>query len=136
VETNRKALIINNTAGQPLLAGILTGARFFVDTASDTGKGLRQLVTQSYDIVVAVENRSPQSWQICRKIRDLTDVPLIVISAGAGPEACAKAIDAGADYFLKKPFGPREFVARADALLKRSQPVLHSTPLQPEPVGV
>jgi len=121
----KKALIINCTMGQPLLPGILTGARFFVDTASETLKGLRLLEIGSYDIVVVVENRSPESWQVCRRIRDLSSVPLIVISANAGPDACARAIEAGADYFLRRPFGPRELVARVNALLKR--------PLAPQP---
>lgn len=112
-------MIINSTVGQALLPGILTGARFYVDTASDTRQGLHRLETGLYDIVVAVENRSPENWQLCRSIRRLTDVPLIVISANASPEACAKAIDAGADYFLRKSFGPRELAARAEALLKR-----------------
>ena len=135
VKTVRKALIINTTVGQPLLPGLLTNARFFVDTASDTKKGLRLLETMSYDIIVAVENRSSESWQLCRKIKSRTAVPLIVISANASPEDCARAIAAGADYFLRKPFGPREFEARINSLLNRAM-IYRAAPHKTEPVRV
>lgn len=135
VEINRKALIINSTVGQPLLPGILTGARFFVDTVSDVRKGLRLLETQSYDVVIALENRSPESCQVCRRIRSRTSVPLIAISANADPETCARGIAAGADYFLRKPFGPRELVARVNSLLNRAA-LRRAMPRRAAPVGV
>jgi DNA-binding response OmpR family regulator len=120
VETGKKALFINNTAAPPLLAGLLIGTGFGVDVAHDSETGLRQLELNVYDIAVVVENDGPESWQICRRIRNLTAVPLIVINANASPDACARAIHAGADYCLRKPLGPQEFLARVNSLLQRS----------------
>ena len=102
------------------MAGLLTGTGFGVDVAHDSETGLRRLQLNDYDIVVVIENDGPESWQICRRIRSLTAVPIIVVSANASPDACARTINAGADYCLRKPFGPREFVARVNSLLHRS----------------
>lgn len=55
----------------------------------------------------------------CEKLRRSTSIPLIVISYEASTETCVKAINAGADYFMRKPFGPLELHARINSLLQR-----------------
>jgi DNA-binding response OmpR family regulator len=115
----KKALFINNNAAHAAITGPLNGADFTIDAAPDMATGLKQLETQDYDIVVVMENNGAESWQLCEKIRSLTNIPLIVVSANTSPEACARAIYAGADYFMRKPFGPREFLARVNSLLQR-----------------
>jgi two-component system response regulator VanR len=118
----KKALLFNNTLAHPLVAGLLTRTDFEVDLAPDYEIGVRQLEMQTYDITVIIESQGSESWQLCQKIRSLTAIPLIVISTNASPDACAKAIDAGADYFMRKPFGPLEFLARVNSLMQRSSP--------------
>ena len=82
--------------------------------------GLQQLDTQAYDIIIVQENREAESWRLCEKIRRLSGMPLIVISKNASAETCAKAINAGADCFMRKAFGPLEFIARMQSLLQRT----------------
>ncbi|OGO08059.1 MAG: hypothetical protein A2Y92_00830 [Chloroflexi bacterium RBG_13_57_8] len=120
VETGKKALLINNAPALLPLAGLLAGTGFAVDVANDPGTGLRRLEAGAYDIAVVMENDGLESWEFCRKIRELTAVPLIVVNARASPDACARAINAGADYCLRKPFGPGEFIARVNSLLQRA----------------
>lgn len=117
---DKKALLFNNTLAHPLVAGLLTRTGFGVDLAPDFETGLRQLEIQAYDIAVVLESHGSESWQLCQKIRSLTTIPLIVISTNASPDTCTRAIDAGADYFMRKPFGPLEFLARVNCLLQRS----------------
>lgn len=116
----KKALLFNNTLAHPIVAGLLTRTGFGVDLAPDSEMGLRQLEMQAYDITVIIASHGSESWQLCQKIRSLTAMPIIVISTNASPDACARAIDAGADYFLRKPFGPLEFLARVNSLMQRS----------------
>jgi DNA-binding response OmpR family regulator len=118
----KKALFINNTIAYPYVAGLLDEAGFEVDVANDTEIGLRRLELESYDIVVVIESYGPESWQLCQNIKSQAAVPLIVINAGASPEAAARAIYAGADFFMRKSFGPREFLARVNCLLLRPLP--------------
>jgi DNA-binding response OmpR family regulator len=59
---------------------------------------------------------------LCRRIRAVSKVPILVLSVRATEEAKAEALDSGADDYMTKPFGVRELVARIHALLRRSQP--------------
>jgi two-component system KDP operon response regulator KdpE len=60
--------------------------------------------------------------ELCRRLREWTDMPLIVLSAVGDEEAKVRALAAGADDYVTKPFGPRELVARLQANLRRIVP--------------
>jgi two-component system OmpR family response regulator len=120
--TVKKAILIDNTPGRPSLTGLLMMAGLNVDEAIDSETGLGLLETRSYDIAVVTENQDQEIWRLCERIRNLTGIPLIIINANAGPDDCVRAINAGADYFLRKTFGPREFLARVNCLLQRTSP--------------
>jgi two-component system KDP operon response regulator KdpE len=57
--------------------------------------------------------------EVCRRLREWTDMPLIVLSAVGDEDAKVRALAAGADDYITKPFGPRELVARLNANLRR-----------------
>jgi two-component system KDP operon response regulator KdpE len=59
---------------------------------------------------------------LCRRLREWTDIPLIVLSAVGDEDAKVRALAAGADDYVTKPFGPRELVARLEANLRRTAP--------------
>ena len=60
--------------------------------------------------------------ELCRRLREWTDIPLIVLSAVGDEDAKVRALAAGADDYITKPFGPRELVARLQANLRRTAP--------------
>jgi two-component system KDP operon response regulator KdpE len=60
--------------------------------------------------------------ELCRRLREWTDIPLIVLSAIGDEDAKVRALAAGADDYVTKPFGPRELVARLQANLRRTAP--------------
>jgi two-component system, OmpR family, KDP operon response regulator KdpE len=60
--------------------------------------------------------------ELCRRLREWTQMPLIVLSAVGEEDAKVRALAAGADDYVTKPFGPRELVARLEANLRRSEP--------------
>ena len=126
--TNRKALVIDNTVWHTTSSQLLAREGYDVDMVHNSDLGLQQLDAQDYDVIIVQESPGAESWQLCEKIRHLSVIPLIVISTNASADTCVKAINAGADYFLRKPFGPLEFIARVQSLLqrrstKRSAPV-------------
>jgi two-component system KDP operon response regulator KdpE len=57
---------------------------------------------------------------VCRRLRDWSAAPIIVLSAVGDEEAKVAALEAGADDYVTKPFGPRELVARLHAVLRRA----------------
>jgi two-component system, OmpR family, KDP operon response regulator KdpE len=58
--------------------------------------------------------------ELCRKLREWTDMPVILLSAVGDEDAKVKALAAGADDYVTKPFGPRELVARLQANMRRT----------------
>jgi DNA-binding response OmpR family regulator len=93
---------------------------YSVDLVHDVEEGLSHLEGQAYDIIIVLESPAVESWAICERIRALTGIPLIVISLNASSETCVRAINAGADCFFRKSFGPLELLARISSLLQRS----------------
>jgi two-component system, OmpR family, KDP operon response regulator KdpE len=60
--------------------------------------------------------------EVCRQLRSWSDMPLIVLSAVGEEDAKVRALAAGADDYVTKPFGPRELIARLRANLRRVAP--------------
>ena len=58
--------------------------------------------------------------ELCRRLREWTQMPVILLSAVGEEEAKVRALAAGADDYVTKPFGPRELVARLEANLRRT----------------
>jgi two-component system, OmpR family, KDP operon response regulator KdpE len=60
--------------------------------------------------------------ELCRRLREWTKMPMIVLSAVGDEDAKVRALAAGADDYVTKPFGPRELIARLEANLRRIAP--------------
>jgi two-component system KDP operon response regulator KdpE len=58
--------------------------------------------------------------ELCRKLREWSDMPVILLSAVGDEDAKVRALAAGADDYVTKPFGPRELVARLEANMRRT----------------
>ena len=58
--------------------------------------------------------------EICRQLRSWSQMPIIMLSAVGEEDAKVEALEAGADDYVTKPFGPRELVARLHAVLRRT----------------
>jgi len=65
--------------------------------------------------------------ELCRRLREWTDMPIILLSAVGEEDAKVRALAAGADDYVTKPFGPRELIARLEASLRRVGPEREET---------
>jgi two-component system KDP operon response regulator KdpE len=73
--------------------------------------------------------------EVCRRLREWTEMPILVLSAMGDEAEKVRALEAGADDYVVKPFGPRELVARLQAALRRvpghaGEPVLRADGLE------
>ncbi len=68
-------------------------------------------------------------WQVCRKIRAESDVPILMLTARDDDVDKIVGLELGADDYMTNPFNPRELVARVKAILRRTEP------RRPEPAG-
>ena len=57
---------------------------------------------------------------VCRKVRAVSDVPIIILSVRAGDEAVVRGLEMGADDYMVKPFSPAQLVARIRAVMRRT----------------
>lgn len=60
-------------------------------------------------------------WQVCRKIRSESDLPIIMVTARDDDVDKIVGLELGADDYMTKPFNPRELVARVKAILRRTE---------------
>jgi two-component system KDP operon response regulator KdpE len=120
----KKILIIDDDpAFIRLVEQVLAPAGFEVLTAPGGGEGLRLLFAQRPDIVLLdVVMPEMDGWQTCRRIRDITDVPVIMLTAQKNTEEdIVRGLECGADNYLIKPVGRRELVGRVQAVMRRAE---------------
>jgi two-component system KDP operon response regulator KdpE len=60
--------------------------------------------------------------EVARKLREWSEMPILVLSALGEEDQKVRALEAGADDYVTKPFGPRELIARLQAALRRAAP--------------
>jgi DNA-binding response OmpR family regulator len=91
-----------------------------VDEA-ETGEDALERFSQSPTDVVLIDIMLPgvDGFEVCRSIRRISDVPIIMVTARDDTHDIVAGLEAGADDYLTKPFQPKELSARIRALLRR-----------------
>ncbi len=104
-----------------LLRELLERAGHEVVTAENGRGALRSLYEERPDLVVLdVAMPELDGWGTLERIRDLSDVPVLMLTARTGELEKVRGLRAGADDYVTKPFGRQELLARAEALLRRA----------------
>ena len=117
-----RVLVIDDDADiRSLVAELLSRAGMTVDEAADGRSGLRALHQRAPDLVVLdVSMPDLDGWQTLERIRDLTEVPVLMLTARGSELERVRGLQAGADDYVVKPFGRQELLARVQALLRRA----------------
>tara|TARA_B100000700_G_scaffold44654_1_gene46389 strand:- start:6984 stop:7682 length:699 start_codon:yes stop_codon:yes gene_type:complete len=92
------------------------------ETASGE-EALNSFSTDGADVVL-IDIMLPgiDGFEVCRSIRRLGDVPIVMVTARSDSHDVVAGLEAGADDYLRKPFDPKELSARIRALLRRTRP--------------
>ncbi len=102
---------------------ILRDAGFEALPASTAEEALDVAAVQSPEAaIVDLVLPDGDGVEVCRRLREWSQMPIIVLSAVGDEDAKVRALAAGADDYVTKPFGPRELVARLQANLRRTAP--------------
>ncbi len=103
------------------LRTILTAKQFRVTTAARGEEGLAQAVAQPPDLVILdLSLPDISGLEVCARLREWSQVPIIVLSVRDNEKDKVSALDRGADDYLTKPFGIEELLARIRVALRHS----------------
>jgi len=93
-----------------------------VQISSDGEDGLRQAYAWQPDLVVLdIMMPNMDGWTVCSRLRELSKVPIIFVTAVGKETDIVRGLEMGADDYVVKPFSPRELVARIEAILRRAE---------------
>ncbi|MGZ4352892.1 MAG: response regulator transcription factor [Gaiellaceae bacterium] len=117
-----RILVVDDEADiRTLLRSLLERAGYIVEEASDGRAGVRSFYAAAPDLVI-LDVMMPEldGWATLERIRDLSDVPVIMLTARGGELERVRGLTSGADDYVPKPFGRQELLARVQALLRRT----------------
>jgi DNA-binding response OmpR family regulator len=125
--TDNKTILIveddHNTAS--LIALYLEREGFSALTAGNGASGL-DLAGRHHPDLVILDLMIPEvdGWEVCRRLRQDSEVPVIMLTARGEEIDRVAGLTLGADDYVVKPFSPRELVARVKAVLRRTSPAV------------
>jgi DNA-binding response OmpR family regulator len=117
-----KILVIDDEENTVQLISLLLERRGFeVIKALRAEDGLRKAYRTQPDLVLLdIMMPDMDGWEVCRRLRDLSDVPIIFLTARTDTRDIVKGLELGADDYIEKPYDNDELVARIKAHLRRS----------------
>lgn len=121
---SKKALIVEDDGNiAELLRLYLEKDGFEVMIASDGGTGVRLAQSENPDIIL-LDIMLPvlDGWQVCRKVRENSRVPIIMLTAKGETFDKVNGLEIGADDYIVKPFEVKELLARIHAVMRRTEP--------------
>lgn len=98
----------------------LQNAGYRVVTAEDGKAGLRRIYNSRPNLIVLDVNMPRMDgWEVCNRVRDMSDVPIIMVTVNGETSDRLRGFDLGVDDFMTKPVDLPELVARVRAVLRR-----------------
>jgi two-component system KDP operon response regulator KdpE len=103
-----------------MLRTLLRGQDFQIQAIFSGGEGVRTCEENPPDVVI-LDILMPEmdGWEVCERIREFSDVPILILSALGSPGSVARALDAGADDYLIKPIHASLLASRLRTLVRR-----------------
>lgn len=121
---NEKILIVDDEPRvSRLVSEVLTAVGYQVVVAASGQTAIEMAALEQPDLILLDILLPPviDGYQVCARIREFSDVPVIMLTAKARDDDVLAGFAAGADDYLTKPFNAKELVARVKAVLRRRQ---------------
>lgn len=119
---SKKILLADDEARMRKLVGDFLKREGYDVLEAENGKKALDIYQQEQDIILVIlDVMMPEydGWAVCREIRKLSNVPIIMLTARGEESDQLFGFDLGADEYITKPFSPNILVARVQALLRR-----------------
>jgi DNA-binding response OmpR family regulator len=99
----------------------LQNAGYEVLTAEDGAEGMRRVFSSRPNLVLLDANMPKMDgWELCRRIRDMSDIPVMMVTVNGQKDDRLRGFDAGVDDYITKPVDYLELIARIQAVLRRA----------------
>jgi DNA-binding response OmpR family regulator len=116
----RVLVVEDDLALSDVVSFTLRRAGYEVTTAHDGLAAVEAFEQVSPDLILLDLNLPRlDGLGVCRQVRAVSDVPIIILSVRAGDEAVVRGLEMGADDYMVKPFSPTQLVARIRAVMRR-----------------
>lgn len=117
----RILLVDNDEAHAQVLNAALENAGYSSRWVSDGAQALSLLGADMFDgMALNLDLPDLSGWEVLRSVRRVSAMAILVMSEETSLETHIRALDLGGDDYLRKPFHPREFIARLRAAIRRS----------------
>ena len=105
-----------------LVREVLCAAGFTVMSTGSGEGAIEMTAVEQPDLVLLdiILSRTMDGYEVARRVREFSDVPIIMLTAKVREEDLLRGFDSGADDYLTKPFNSKELLARVRAVLKRA----------------
>jgi DNA-binding response OmpR family regulator len=119
---DQRILVVDDDADiRALVRELLERRGFAVTEAKDGREALQEFYSGRPDLVILdVGMPGMDGWATLERIRELSDVPVVMLTARSAELEKTRGLRAGADDYVTKPFGRQELLARIEALLRRA----------------
>jgi two-component system KDP operon response regulator KdpE len=121
--TSQPAILIidDDRALTGMIAAMLSANHYTVFTAYDGQEGLRKVHEHRPDLIILDINMPlMDGWVVCQRVREISNVPILMLTAQSAPEEIVKGLEMGADDYILKPTDPAILLARVRANLRRA----------------
>jgi DNA-binding response OmpR family regulator len=123
VKVVEKILVIDDDLGVAKLIGLILKPRgMLIYHAVDGQEGLKQAYELQPDLIILdVMMPERDGFDVCARLREFSDVPIVMLTAKSQSSDVAHGFAVGADDYVKKPFSNEELVSRIESLLRRKK---------------
>jgi len=127
--TQPTILVVEDDENTSSLIALYIEREGFTALTAGDGEAALKLAKQHLPHLVILDLMIPKidGWEVCRRLRQDSEVPVIMLTARGEEIDRVSGLTLGADDYVVKPFSPRELVARVKAVLRRTTPAVQRT---------
>ena len=118
-----KILVVDDESRmRKLVRDFLVRKDYIVLEAADGEEAVDKFVSDKEIALIILDVMMPKmdGWQVCKEIRELSDVPIIMLTAKSDERDELLGFELGVDEYISKPFSPKILTARVEAILRRT----------------
>jgi DNA-binding response OmpR family regulator len=118
----RLLVLDQDTLGEDFLKHVLNPNGYEIIKVSSSAEGI--LTSRSWNpdiIIINIMEPAANGWKLCKRLREFSQAPILVLAAVSDPNSIAQWLDAGADDYLTRPFSSEILVAHLQKLTRHTK---------------